>query len=69
MEEYIIIMDRKQYYEDSTSQDAWVAQQLSVCLWLRVGSQHPGSSPTSGYLQGACFSLGLCVWHLCVSHE
>ena len=53
------------------SWDAWVAQRLSVCL--RLGSGHdpmvPGSSPTSGSLSGACFSLCLCLClSLSVSH-
>ena len=43
--------------------DAWVAQRLSICLWLRVWFSSPGSSPTLGSLQGTCFSLclGLCL--------
>ena len=39
-----------------------------------LGSQHdprvPGSSPASGSLRGACFSLCLCLFPiLCVTHE
>ena len=43
--------------------DAWVAQQLSICLWLRVWSGDPRSSPTSGSLHAAHFflCLGLCL--------
>ena len=44
--------------------DTWVAQQLSVCLWFWEWSWDPGSSPTSGSLQGACCSFCLC---LCLS--
>ena len=50
--------------------DAWVAQQLSVCLGLRARSSGLGWSPKSGSLQGACFSFCLCLcFSLCVSHE
>ena len=44
--------------------DAWVAQWLSICLWLRTWSQVLGSSPASDSPQGACFSLCL---YLCLS--
>ena len=39
-----------------------VAKWLSVCLWLGLWSQIPGSSPVSGSPQRACF-LPLCVSH------
>ena len=55
------------------SQDAWVAQRLSVCLWLRRDPGVPRSSPTLGFPMG---SLLLCLpmsqplsLSLCVSHE
>ena len=43
---------------------------LNVCLGLKVWSWGPGSSPMSGSLHGACFSLRLylCL-SLCFSHE
>ena len=41
--------------------DAWVAQHLSVCLWLRVWSRDLRWSPTSGSLQEGCFSFCLCL--------
>ena len=41
--------------------DAWVAQPLSFCLWLRAWSRDPGSTPTLGFLLGAYFSLCLCL--------
>ena len=47
--------------------DTSVAQWLSVCSWLGSWSWGPGVlrlSPTWGSLQGACFSLCLC---LCLS--
>ena len=37
----------------------WVAQWLSICLWLKSRSWGPGTSSTSGSLRGACFSLCL----------
>ena len=47
-----------------------MAQWLSSCLWLRSWSRVLELSPTSGSLQGACFSLCLCYcFFLCVSHE
>ena len=42
----------------------WVAQQLSVCLHLRMWSWGPGIESHIGLLQGDCFSL--CLW-LCLS--
>ena len=44
--------------------DAWVTQRLSICLQLRPWSWGLGSSPKSGSLPGAYFSLCLC---LCLS--
>ena len=43
----------------SSIRDAWVAQGLSLCLWLRVWSWSLGSSPILGSWWGACFSLCL----------
>ena len=43
-----------------------MAQRLSTCPWLRVWSLVLGSSPTSGSLHGASFSLCLCLCH-CLS--
>ena len=59
---------------EPASPSAYVSASLS--LWVSaLGSEHdprvPGSSPTLGSLQGACFSslcLCLCL-SLCVSHE
>ena len=39
--------------------DAWVAQGLTLCLWLRVWSWSLGSSPILGSWWGAWFSLCL----------
>ena len=50
--------------QESDTCEAWVAQWLSICLWLRVWTWDPGSSPISSSLHGACFSLSLC---LCLS--
>ena len=50
------LYDRRALFKN----DAWVAQQLSFCLWLRLWSRSPGIES----LQGACFSLCLC---LCLS--
>ena len=47
--------------ESAASGDDWEAQRLGICLWLRVWSRGPGSSPTSVSLQGVCFSLCLCL--------
>ena len=46
------------------NRDAWVAQRLSACLWLRAYPRFPSLSPKSGSLHGACFSPCLC---LCLS--
>ena len=51
--------------------DVWVAQQLSVCLWLRSGSWDPGIKshirlPAGSLLLPLPVSLPL---SLCVSHE
>ena len=43
---------------------AWVAQWLSIYLWLQLWPRILGLSPTSGSLHGACFFLCLC---LCLS--
>ena len=47
-------------------QDNWlgaarVAQQFSTAFHLGCDPGDPGSSPTSGSLHGACFSLCLCL--------
>ena len=44
--------------------DAWVAQQLGVCLWLRAWSRDSGIESLMGSLWGDCSSLCLC---LCLS--
>ena len=43
---------------------AWVAQRFSASFSPRLGPGILGSSPTSGSVHGACFSLCLC---LCLS--
>ena len=51
---------------EQTDWDAWVAQCLPSAQGCDPGVL--GSSPTLGSLQGACFSLCLCVsLPLCVS--
>ena len=61
------------HWRVNLSGDAWVAQWLSVCLWLRASSWGLGISPTLGSPQGSCFSLCLCLClSVCVfiySHE
>ena len=65
-----ICNDGFEFLKSPDLRDVWVAQWLSVCLWLRHDPGVPGSSPTSGSLQGACFSLCLCLCiSLSVSHE
>ena len=46
--------------------DAWVAQELSVCLRLRVWFPVQRSNPRLGSLQGTCFSFYLYL-PLCLS--
>ena len=40
---------------------AWVAQRFSAAFSPGCDPGDPGSSPTSGSLRGACFSLCLCL--------
>ena len=61
-------------FRTGRSGDPWVAQGFSACLWPRADPGDQGSSPTSGSLHGACFSLCLCLClslslSFCVSHE
>ena len=50
--------------------DAWVAQRLSICLWLRAWSWGPGIESWIRFPVGACSSLCLCLClSLCVFHE
>ena len=51
---------------------AWVAQRFSATFGPGHDPWDPGSSPTSGSLHGACFSLCLCLClslSMCVSHK
>ena len=50
--------------------NAWVAQRLSVCLWIRVGFRIPGIRSRIGLLAWSLLLLPLPVsLPLCVSHE
>ena len=56
------------------SRATWVAQRFSATFSPGPDPGGLGSSPTSGSLHGACFSLCLCLCRslalsLCVSHE
>ena len=54
----------KIYFEISKSWAAWVAQRFSTAFSPGRDPEDSGSSPMSGSLHGACFSLCLC---LCLS--
>ena len=45
----------------------WVAQSLSICLWLKSWSRGHGMESHIGLLQGAGFSLCLCLLSLPLS--
>ena len=64
LKKWHVSQDMNGYKEPS--RDAWVAQWLGICLWLRTWSSVRGSSPASGSLRGACFSLCL---YLCLSSQ
>ena len=53
-------------FKISLSRDAWVAQRLGICLWLRAWSWGPGSSPhwapcRKPAFPSACVSASLCM--------
>ena len=59
-------------YRKHCRRDPWVAQRFGTACSLGCDPGDPGSSPASGSLHGAYFSLCLCLClplSLSVSHE
>ena len=53
----------------NVDRDAWVAQRLGICLWLRAWSES-GIKSHIRFPAWSCFSLCLCCClSFCVSHE
>ena len=45
--------------KDIIFRDAWVAQSLSVCLWLRVPDRAPPREPSTSLYLSTCVSTSL----------